>query len=169
MNTNVSFEEVLVNYEPIIKKQMISLRIYKDFDEFFQLGRIALWEAYMKFDPAKGSFSTYAISTIRGKYMTLLTKKTKDDERQVLIGDERFDFLPSSWEFSPLEQETIEAYMTGLTKRERVGCMRRFYCTKRRGRLRKVIRFRTLRCGSGSKGRYGRCGRMWFLKSSMRG
>ncbi|GAE28223.1 hypothetical protein JCM9140_4433 [Halalkalibacter wakoensis JCM 9140] len=74
----------------------------------------------MKFDPAKGSFSTYAISTIRGKYMTLLTKKTKDDERQVLIGDERFDFLPSSWEFSPLEQETIEAYMTGLTKRERV-------------------------------------------------
>lgn len=120
VSANVSFEEILANYEPLIKKQMVSLRIYKDFDEFFQLGCIALWEAYVNFDPTKGSFSTYAISTIRGKYMTLLTKKTKDEERQVLIGDERFDFLPSSWTLSPLEQESVEAYMIGLTKRERV-------------------------------------------------
>ncbi|MDT8860366.1 sigma-70 family RNA polymerase sigma factor [Alkalihalobacillus sp. MEB130] len=114
-----TFDVVLENYEPMIKKQMVSLRIYKDFDEFLQLGRIALWEAYERFDPSKGNFSTFAISTVRGKFMTLLTKETKYAERNEIADDVRFAYIPSEWEMTPLEQEMLDSYTVHLTDREK--------------------------------------------------
>jgi DNA-directed RNA polymerase len=72
-----TFEEVLKMYEPAIKKQLVSLRLYKDYDEFYQIGRIALWNAYQNFNPNKGNFSSYAISFIRGRMMTFLSKESK--------------------------------------------------------------------------------------------
>ncbi|MFC0469147.1 hypothetical protein ACFFHM_00825 [Halalkalibacter kiskunsagensis] len=48
-----SFEEVLTLYQSIIRKQFVALRLYKDYDEFYQIGCIALWNAYQNFNPEK--------------------------------------------------------------------------------------------------------------------
>lgn len=63
-------EEVLVQFEPMVKKQMLSLQIYKNQDEFFQIGLIGLWEAYNRFDSEKGAFPAFAQMTVRGKMLT---------------------------------------------------------------------------------------------------
>ncbi|KHF38453.1 sigma-70 family RNA polymerase sigma factor [Halalkalibacter okhensis] len=121
MNHNQpSFEEVLKNYEPAIKKQLISLRIYKDHDEFYQIGRLALWDAYRKFNPEKGTFSTYAISYIRGRMLVSLRKERKYSDHHSYAGDEQLEAVVSQHETTPLEIELLEPYLTNLSERERL-------------------------------------------------
>ena len=114
-----SFEEVFQMYEPAIKKQLVSLRIYKDFEEFYQLGRIALWQAYERFELEKGNFSTYAITMIRGTMLSRLTKETTYQERYASTSDEALSYIPNLSEEDPLELEILETYLTPLTDRER--------------------------------------------------
>ncbi|MDP4171531.1 MAG: sigma factor, partial [Bacillota bacterium] len=61
-----SFEELSEQYTPMIHKIMNTLHIFKNKEEFYQLGLIALWEANERFDPQKGSFTTFAYSYIKG-------------------------------------------------------------------------------------------------------
>ncbi|GAA3319217.1 hypothetical protein GCM10020331_025210 [Ectobacillus funiculus] len=56
-----TFEEAAQLYERMIRKQLKKrLCIYRNHDEFYQCGLIALWKAYEQFDERKGAFSTYA-------------------------------------------------------------------------------------------------------------
>ncbi|GAE33998.1 sigma-70 family RNA polymerase sigma factor [Halalkalibacter akibai] len=113
------FEEVLRLYEKAIKKQFVSLRLYKDFDEFYQVGCIALWDAYQQFNPDKGKFSTYAISFIRGRMLTHLTKETTYNERHAFTEEETIELVPSKGGPIPLEYELLEAYLWNLTEKEK--------------------------------------------------
>ncbi|WP_332628452.1 sigma-70 family RNA polymerase sigma factor [Halalkalibacter flavus] len=120
MNKNqTSFEEVLKNFQPAIKKQLVMLRIYKDHDEFYQIGCLALWDAYRNFNPEKGNFSTYAISYIRGRMMIALSKEGKYSERHSYTGDELLKAVPTSHETVPLESELLESYLVDLSEREK--------------------------------------------------
>ncbi|MCL7749190.1 sigma-70 family RNA polymerase sigma factor [Halalkalibacter alkaliphilus] len=114
-----SFEEVLKNFQPAIKKQLVMLRIYKDHDEFYQVGCLALWDAYRNFNPEKGNFSTYAISYIRGRMMVALRKESKYSERHSFTGDELLETVPTNNETVPLESELLEGYLDGLSEREK--------------------------------------------------
>ena len=78
-----SFDELVEQFTPMIYHVIRSLNIYKNEDEFYQTGVIALWEAHQRFDPDKGKFSTYAYSYMKGKMMTELTKHTRVEERNV--------------------------------------------------------------------------------------
>ena len=64
-----SFDELVVQYQPMIHKIIQSLHIYKDKDEFYQTGLIGLWEATQSFDERKGSFSNYAYTYMKGKIL----------------------------------------------------------------------------------------------------
>ncbi|MFC0469172.1 sigma-70 family RNA polymerase sigma factor [Halalkalibacter kiskunsagensis] len=114
-----SFEEVLKMYQSIIKKQFVTLRLYKDYDEFYQIGCIALWNAYQNFNPEKGNFSAYAISYIRGRMMSALSKESIYSERHYYASDEMLEAVPSHLDEVPLESEFLEAYMTNLSEREK--------------------------------------------------
>lgn len=76
-----SFEQLAIQYEPIIQRIIYSLHIYKNKDEYRQHGLIALWEASKRFNPAKGNFSTYAYQYIKGFMLMELTKETIQSER----------------------------------------------------------------------------------------
>ena len=41
----MNFEEVYKQYEPMIYAMLRKLNIFKDQDEYIQIGRIAIWEA----------------------------------------------------------------------------------------------------------------------------
>lgn len=47
-------EKLISESETIIKKVIYKLKIYRDFDEYMQIGRIALWRALQKYDATKG-------------------------------------------------------------------------------------------------------------------
>ncbi|MEE6451407.1 sigma-70 family RNA polymerase sigma factor [Gottfriedia acidiceleris] len=78
-----TFEECLNQYSRMIKATMKKLHLYKNFDEYYQIGQIALWKAYQQYQTEKGSFSSYAYLTVRGYLLNELSKAIKYDERNV--------------------------------------------------------------------------------------
>lgn len=83
-----SFERIAAQYEPMIHKIMNRLRIYKNRDEFYQLGLIALWRALKRHDPEKGPFFPYAYSFVKGKMMNELTKEANQKAQYVYPKEE---------------------------------------------------------------------------------
>lgn len=61
----LSFEEVLKRYTGLIKKFASPYQSIYDFDDLFQVGSIALWKAYERYDMKKGcTFTTYAYNQV---------------------------------------------------------------------------------------------------------
>lgn len=113
-----SLEEVLVQFEPMVKKQILSLQIYKNQEEFFQIGLIGLWEAYTRFDPEKGTFPSFAQLTVRGKMLTHLKKESQFDEHHAAFSDEMVEIISDPSRDEPLEKEIILSYCQGLTDKQ---------------------------------------------------
>nr|WP_275580413.1 sigma-70 family RNA polymerase sigma factor [Metabacillus iocasae] len=115
-----SFEEIVHMFDPLIKSQLKKLCIYKDYDEFYQVGVIGLWEAYKKYDPTQGEFSTYAYTMVRGHLLTHLKKVILRQEREPLFTEsDRIQEIQV--ESAPMIEETslLEAYNT-LSNREKI-------------------------------------------------
>jgi RNA polymerase sigma factor (sigma-70 family) len=105
-----SFDQPSTQYAPMIHKIIHSLHIYKNKDEFFQLGLIGLWEAYNNFDPQKGKFTSYAYMYIKGRLLTELKAANKLDSTTA-TGDEEFWLnIPDEGAGCPFEEETLLAY-----------------------------------------------------------
>lgn len=117
---NMSFEEVLEKYEPIIKSQIKKLGIYKNFDEFYQLGKIALWKAYNRYDEEKGSFSTFAIATIRGTLQSHLSKEAKYANFHSPATEELLRHIEYEPTYEAIEMEILKSYLNELTNREMI-------------------------------------------------
>lgn len=110
-----SFEKLAEQYEPMIHKIMRTLHIYKNQEEFLQLGRIGLWEAWRGFDPEKGNFTNYAYTYIKGKFLSEMTKNTKHEERNVHLADEYWEVIEDPSLEQPFEVKFILSYCDGLT------------------------------------------------------
>lgn len=121
-----SFSEIVENYQPMIYHVMKSLAIYKNKDEFFQIGLIALWDAHQRFDHGKGEFSSYAYSYIKGRMMTNLTKHRQNEERNV-YPDDRFWGNIVEEEVQWLEQEHLQNYCIGLSDKQTQWVIDTFY------------------------------------------
>lgn len=75
------FEEILAQYEPMISASIRQLNIYRDHEHFRQIGRIALWQAWTRYDAEKGHFAPFASRSIRGGMLDELKKETRFSER----------------------------------------------------------------------------------------
>jgi RNA polymerase sigma factor (sigma-70 family) len=84
-----TFNDCLNQYTPLIKSIIKKLRIYKDYDEYYQIGQIALWHAYENYEINKGSFSNYAYLNINGYLLNALSKESKYDDRNVVVGEHK--------------------------------------------------------------------------------
>jgi RNA polymerase sigma factor (sigma-70 family) len=113
-----SFDELVVQYQPMIHKIIQSLHIYRNQDEFYQTGLIALWEATQSFHEGKGSFSNYAYAYIKGKMLTQMTRNNQHQEKQVLPEKEFWECIEDQESSLFLEKETIQTYCEGLTEKE---------------------------------------------------
>lgn len=75
------FEQVLAQYEPMISHAIRKLNIYRDHEQYRQVGRIALWQAWERFDTKKGDFTPFAYRSIRGAMLDELKRETRFEER----------------------------------------------------------------------------------------
>lgn len=69
------FEEVLTKYEPMISAAIRKCRIYKNHEQYRQTARIALWQAWHKYDSAQGDFTPYAYRCIHGSILDELKRE----------------------------------------------------------------------------------------------
>lgn len=80
----ISFEEIYEQNKKRIHYQMNRLRIRSKLEDisliedFYQEGLFALWNAYEKYDPDRGTLSTYFNYAIRNRLIDMLRKKTRD-------------------------------------------------------------------------------------------
>jgi RNA polymerase sigma factor (sigma-70 family) len=113
-----SYERLVAQYEPMIYKIMFSLHLYKDIDEFYQIGLIALWEASQRFDAKKGEFTSYAYTTIRGKLLTELTKSKQLEERILYPMEEFWTKIEEPQAVATIEDTLLFSYRKVLTENQ---------------------------------------------------
>lgn len=125
MKEDQAFEEVAQQYDPLIKGMIKQLHLYKNIEDMYQIGLIALWEAYEKYDPTKGAFGGYAKSTVKGRMLTALRQSRTYDDRHVFAksneegGDDILAVADTSV-MIPLEEETVSLYLIELSERQRL-------------------------------------------------
>lgn len=108
----------------MIQKIMHSLHIYKNQQEFYQTGLIALWEASQTFEERKGTFSNYAYTSIKGKMLSEMTQNNHYKEKNILPPNEEFwERIEGQDSSLFLEKETIQTYCEGLTEKEATWVM----------------------------------------------
>ncbi|MDR4949558.1 sigma factor [Neobacillus cucumis] len=115
----VSFEELVVQYTPMIHRILKSLSIYRNREEFYQTALIGLWEAQKGFDAEKGTFTNYAYSYIKGKLLLELTRCSRYEAGNVYPKEEYWEMIEGSCSILPLEMEQVLAYCHGLTEKEK--------------------------------------------------
>ena len=93
-----SFEEILEAVQPMITAILTQLHIYKDFDYYRHIASIAVWRAWLKADPAKGQFSAYLYSSIKGEILNELSKEKNYSERITVVDGETLNFILSDLE-----------------------------------------------------------------------
>ena len=108
-----SFEELAVQYEPMIRKMIWTLNIYKNYDEFFQTGLISLWEATLVYDETKGNFPSIAYKYIRGRMLQELTQTNKHDTEMVYPKEEFWETVEDDHGAGVCEQEILLSYCSG--------------------------------------------------------
>lgn len=127
----MSFDEIKEKYEPMIKKQLTALNIYQNYEDFYQVGVIGLWDAYRRFDPNKGSFGSFAMKTVRGNMLMHLTKEARYKERQHLVGGVELFERVGVTEDRALELELFTPYIENLTPREKLWVIETFLYDKK--------------------------------------
>lgn len=122
-----SFEEAVSLYDRLIKGQIKKLRLYYDYDEYYQCGLIGLWKAYTKFDKDKGIFGAYAYYTIRG-YLFAQMEKEKRYRRRHICWDPTIHIGSGE-----VRTDDFSQYLTILNEKER------YVIAERIGQSRKLI------------------------------
>lgn len=113
-----SFEQLAKQYEPMIHKIIRSLNIYKNKEEYYHIGLVGLWEAAEAFDPAKGEFSNYAYSYIKGQILNEMNRINLREERSVYPKEEYWGTLVEQNPGNPLEMEFLLSSCQTLTEKE---------------------------------------------------
>jgi len=71
------FEQVLEQYEPMISSILRKAHVYKNYEHYRQTARIALWQAWQKYEPTRGHFAPYAYRTM----LTVIYEEMRKDNQ----------------------------------------------------------------------------------------
>ncbi|RNF39473.1 sigma-70 family RNA polymerase sigma factor [Planococcus salinus] len=112
-----NFEKVLVQYEPMISALIRKLHIYRDYDGFRQVGKIALWQAWRKFDEEKGNFTPFAYRSMQGAMLDELKRESRLAERMLIAENEQFERLEDPLPVAEEMPEWLEAAPLTLNER----------------------------------------------------
>lgn len=112
-----TIEEVLKQYSPMISALIRKLNIYRDFDTYRQIGEVALWQAWMRFDEKKGDFTPYAYRSIQGAMLDELNRENRFSIRFEVMEDPGHD-TPAELTDPNLLPEWLEH--VNLSSKERV-------------------------------------------------
>lgn len=94
-------EQLLAENEELIKKVIRKLKIYRDFEDYMQVGRIALWQATKNFDETKGEFAMFAYMAIQYAIVRALNKSSdvarnemNDEDEKIIANIEQQQYIP---------------------------------------------------------------------------
>jgi DNA-directed RNA polymerase len=105
-----TFEDVLEQYEPMIYACIRKLRIYKDYSEFAQAGRVGLWKAWQRYDKDRGDFAPFAYRSIYGSVLDELKKSKANEQHLVPMESNVLErILGSSDKIVPFDESIQEA------------------------------------------------------------
>lgn len=125
-----SFEQVAEQYTPMIYNIIHSLNIYKNTDEYYQIGQIGLWEAYERFDPEKGQFLNYAYAYVKGKILTELKKSKNYEDHTCPASEEFWGAIEDHGLICPLEEEVLLSICKNSQITENQTKWVLYYCLK---------------------------------------
>ncbi|MBB5323896.1 DNA-directed RNA polymerase [Anoxybacillus tepidamans] len=115
------FEQLEEMYRPMIVSIMKKLHLTKEWDEYYQIGLIALWEASEQFQPEKGSFSSFVYKKVYWSMISHLRKQCRRKEKECLFTEEIANIIPA-----PLhddEWSVLADMLQGLTERQKKWVM----------------------------------------------
>ncbi len=120
-----NFEQCLQQFEPMISATMRKLNVYRDFEQFRQVGRIALWQAWERFDQEKGAFAPYASRSIWGAMLDYMKSENRFSDYMIQTENEQLlDYIDLHEEvFSENSDERwddIEDVFPQLSKQDRL-------------------------------------------------
>lgn len=114
------FEAVLTQYEPMISASMRKLNIYRDHESFKQAGRVALWQAWTRYEEGRGHFAPFASRSIRGAMLDRLKGEIRFEENVMQAEDEVLEFLNEvEGPVAEIWSDRTEAALEHLTESER--------------------------------------------------
>lgn len=88
-----TFEEVLTQYEPMISSLIRKTHIYRDFEQYRQAGKVALWQAWERFDLSKGDFTPFAYRSIRGALLDEMKIQNRFEQRVIQMEDDILEMV----------------------------------------------------------------------------
>ncbi|CAM4014889.1 sigma-70 family RNA polymerase sigma factor [Alkalicoccus chagannorensis] len=116
----MTFEEVEAQFMPMVYGALRRWKLQGEAEEFEQTGRIALYEAWQKFDGDKGAFAPFAQSYVNGRIRQQLTRQNRERERFACTPPEIMELhdAPAPGRESQLELRDVIARMP-LSERQR--------------------------------------------------
>ncbi|QHJ70661.1 sigma-70 family RNA polymerase sigma factor [Planococcus halotolerans] len=108
------FKEVEEQYAPMISALIRKVNIYRDYELYRQVGKVALWQAWMRFDGEKGDFTPYAFRTVHGALLDELAREGKYAKLFVLSEGGHFDELEA-----PLREEKLPEWIESIDLKEK--------------------------------------------------
>lgn len=76
----VCFDDILLQYEPMVSAVMRRLHIYRDFETFRSVGHFAIFQAWQRFDQSKGNFTPFVYRSIHGAMLDELKRESRYSE-----------------------------------------------------------------------------------------
>ncbi|UCZ52922.1 sigma-70 family RNA polymerase sigma factor [Bacillus shivajii] len=115
------FEEVCESFMPLVYSLIKKWNLQRDYEEYEQVGRIALYEAWSKHDPEKGPFAAYAKSYVYGKIRHMITSKKRWGDHNVAMEPADMTSIATSVQESEEQRMMLEDWLDRLElkKRER--------------------------------------------------
>lgn len=90
---NANTEDFLLQYEPMISAMLRQLNIRRDHDNFRQAARLALCQAFARYESGRGHFAPFAYRTIRGAMLDELKKESRHAEAASAFGPDILEAL----------------------------------------------------------------------------
>ncbi|MEK4010680.1 sigma-70 family RNA polymerase sigma factor [Peribacillus sp. FSL M8-0224] len=111
------FSALTEEFTPMIHHIIRSLSIYKNKEEYFQVGLIALWESLGNFNEEYGQFSNYAYTVIKGKILNELKHQHKYEIRTEPFDSFLLEMIkdPFSMHEEAFAIDNVLTYTVGLT------------------------------------------------------
>lgn len=104
-----NYEQLVEEFTPMIHHMMKKLAIYKDKQEFFQIGLISIWETRRNFNKEKGKYSNYLYRHMQGRFLDELKRRTREAERNDYPREAFWTMIES-----PVLYREEEEYIKGL-------------------------------------------------------
>ncbi len=110
------FKEVEEQYAPMISALIRKIHVYRDYELYRQVGKVALWQAWKRYDGDKGDFTPFAFRTVHGALLDELAKEGKYAKLFILSEGGHFDELEAA-----VQEDKLPEWLenVGLKDKER--------------------------------------------------